>query len=244
MRVISISMARTLTLVLLLAAGGMTVGAQTFPGMVPLAEYTMIGTAAERSGAEGDLKLTNTRYAGDSGIWANGIYVFDTIPGGSLVETPVITTMRAEDSLGLSMEIYVPRFDSALHPIIVAGGAWRYLGCAYGTDGLLYAVVNGTLLRTDSTYLTEGKWHTVSLSYTRGDSSVLLRLDDTIVFRRSTTLFAPADDQTVSNTHYGLGRTFLGYMRNMQIWGPDRPSSVDELQSLPPTLDLASRSGL
>lgn len=225
--------------VLVLLSATLQLKAQSVSGMVEVAHYSLIGSASDIVGENGDLDLQNTRYASDSGLWTNGIYIHDTIPGGSLMRTPIINNLNT-DTLALSAEIYVPAFDDRLHPILVAGEGWRYLGCGYSRDGGLHLIVNGISYSTEGTILTAGEWHTILVTYYAADSAITFYLDGTKIQEVNTTLFAPADDWSISNTHFGWGATFLGYMRNMRIWGPPGPaSSVEELHNTPFHLDLA-----
>ena len=219
-----------LWLVLLLTVATYS-SAQTTDGFQLFMHYPLIGTADDKSGNHNSLELQNTRFAGDSGVWMSGIYIHDTIPGGSLLQTPELESLR-KDSLMISVEIYVEAFDGKNHAIIVAGDGWRYLGCGYGPQGELFLIVNGLSFNVPNMELPTKRWQTIALSYTLGDSTAQLYVNGTSVLERKTELFAPDDDNQISNSHFGWGVAFGGYMRELKVWQPksvtlsvDTPSS-------------------
>ena len=194
--------------------------AQPTAGFELLMHYPLVNSGADVTGKHGAVELLNTRYAGDSGVWQSGIYIHDTIPGGSLVRTPEIESLR-KDSIIISVEIYVDRLDGANHAILVAGDSWRYLGCGYGPQGEFFMFVNGNSFNVPDFELPVGVWQTVGISYTLADSAARLYLNDVVKLERRTGLFAPEDDNRISNSHFGWGVAMGGYMRNLRVWQPD-----------------------
>ncbi len=215
------------------------VTAQVPDGMTTIASYPMIESGDDMRGSYGPLDLVNTRFAGDSGVWCNGLYVHDAIPGGSLVGTPAISTLRP-DSFAIAVEIYVPTFDGRNHTIVVAGEDFRYLGCGYSGQGDLFAIINGTRFDIEGLVLSSETWYQLAVSYTGADSTARLLLDGQEVYQKTTILSAFVGDDVISNTHYGWGVTFLGYMRNLTIASPvGSTTSVNETSISTPFLDLS-----
>ena len=220
-------LSRILTLLSLLLGTVLGSQAQSTNGFELFMHYPLIGSADDKIENHNALELLNTRFAGDSGVWMNGIYVHDTIPNGSLLRTPPLQSLR-KDSIIISAEIFVEAFDGRNHAILVAGDSWRYLGCGYGPQGEFFIFVNGNSFNVSNFELPLKKWQIVSVQYTIGDSSAQLFLNGKPMLERKTTLFAPDDDNLISNSHFGWGVAFGGYMRDLKVWQPKgTTSSVD-----------------
>ena len=67
--------------------------AQDLSGLDTAAFYSLIGTAHDATGHYPDMELQNAPFAGINGVFSNGIYINDTLPGGCLISTPAISAL-------------------------------------------------------------------------------------------------------------------------------------------------------
>jgi hypothetical protein len=179
--------------------------------------YPLINTAEEVTGNYDDVELINAPFAGDSGVYSNGIYVWNGTnpPDGSLIRTGHIAHLY-DSTFAVQVEFMVDSISSML-PVIVLGDSWRYLGLAYMADGGIRTIFNGGWHTIDGVMITTGTWYVLTIRYTLADTTAEFWLDGQLVDTRTMTLDRSENDGGISNSHFGAGLAFRGFMRNLLV---------------------------
>ncbi len=198
---------------------------QDLSHLVPVCDYTLINTNEDALGLQDTIMLLNTPFSGDQGVYCNGLY-----PGehadGCLIQTPLFSALY--DSIwAVQLEFNITQLDGQVHPILVCGGSYRYLGFMIGfgnTFELLFN--NGITTVLDNVTPEENHWYTLTLIHHRDPSLSEFYLDGALIASDPTELIRVPNDGNILNTHPGIGITFLGYWRNLQVFGSEVISGI------------------
>jgi hypothetical protein len=204
-----------------------------------IASYPLINNAADITGMQPDAELINVPYADTNGVYCNGIYVNSGDPNGSVVSTAHLDALYGP-AFAVSVQF---RFDSLAAntvPVIICGDSWRYFGLLIRYDGVVLYNFNNIWHEASGTYIADDTWHTFTGIYTALDSTAQYWLDGQLLATKTGTLIRSNQDGRVSNTDYGAGWTFQGYLRNLTIMASDdmlsgssSPTSVHGIHSYP-----------
>ena len=206
--------------VLIVAMGICTANGQFLSYMDTVASYSLINTAADQTGSYPDIELSNTPFADTNGIYCNGLYIFDVMPGGSAAITESLEELY-DPAFAASVEFNLDTSRTRTSPILVLGEGWRYLGIIAQPDGSVYCLFNGAQYQVQDYSISGNAWHRAAVMYTEVDSTAQFWIDGKLIMVREGLLNRDVNDGQVSNTHYGNGLTFHGFLRNLTVWSSE-----------------------
>jgi len=212
--------------------------AQDLSNLDTAAYYSLIGTGHDATGHYQEMVLQNAPFAGMNGVYSNGIYINDTIPGGCLISTPSISALY-DSVFAVRVEFRIAAFVSA-HAVIVCGNGYRYLGLMYDNNGSVYTLFNNSWPLLPGVQLEVGRWYTLTIIHSMAAETSEYWLDDQLIDTRNGPLMRSDTDDQAGNTNFANGLVFLGHMRNLTIYSDRgivsevlKPHRVTPLQVYP-----------
>lgn len=180
-----------------------------------VASYSLIERIDDVTGMHADAEVINSPFVDSNGVYCNGIYIHSGNPDGSLVRTPHLEALY-DPAFAISVEF---RTDSITtqRPVIVCGDSWRYLGILIRHDGIVMYNLNDTWYDIPEVSVQPDEWYRAVIIYTTVDSTAQYWLNGHLIASRKGVLNRPDNDGRVSNTDYGMGWTFQGYMRHLTV---------------------------
>jgi hypothetical protein len=182
-----------------------------------IAHYSMINTAMDDQGKYSDIELINTPFQNSNGVYCNGLYINGFNPDGSLVRTPSIEEVF-DSTFAIRVEFKVDSIPPGVSPIFICGDSYRYLGMMIQWDSLAMYVINDHSYEIPAAPISTHEWHTATAIYSVADTTATYWIDGQQVAIAHGALHRPAFDKNISNTHFGLGATFEGNLRNLTIF--------------------------
>ncbi len=209
------------SVILLILAISSNAFSQDLSSFTQVAHYTMNNTAADELGLQEDLTLINVVQNGSEGVYCNGKYIGNSTDA-SLVSTGQLDALY-KPSFAVQVELKIDPDDGLNRPVLVCGDGWRYFGFYVRADGTWSPIFN------DAQYFDQvtapkaqpGQWYQLTMVYSGPDSTARWYIDGTYLTSVQGTFNRPADDGKISNTHYGIGSSFKGSLRNLKIFESD-----------------------
>ena len=173
-----------------------------------IAYYPLQTDSNDASGHLGPMILVNIPFT-NGGIYSDGQYYTTS------ANTPTLTNLDFSGFL-ISAEFMVTN-NTQTRPVFVGGDLWRWAGFYVRDDGMVGLLANDQLSWSATLPYVTNQWHQAILCYTETNQTFEIFLDGRFADRR-TVAIDTHDDRTLSDTHYGSGTTFNGYLRNLQIY--------------------------
>jgi hypothetical protein len=105
------------------------------PSFFAIAKYTLINTAADSTGRNGNITLTNASYQGSNGVYSNGIYPYSSSMG-STIQTPNLSLFNF-NNFRVSFEFKINSVPTSRKPIITGGNSYRWIGVNIESNGTI-----------------------------------------------------------------------------------------------------------
>jgi len=199
--------------------------AQDLSGLILKADYSLINTAEDATGLQDSMTLVNAPYAGAQGVYSNGNYL-NSDPDSCVVWTPFLATLF-DTVFAIQLEFQPLPPDGVFRPVVVAGDSWRYLILA--TIGGKFRVSVNDLSNyrdLESPLPVSGQWYTATIIHDQLAERSEFYLDGERVATLDGALNRTMSDGRLSNTHFGAGKAFKGYWRNLKFYGSDPLSAM------------------
>jgi hypothetical protein len=221
------------TFVFLLLICTKQIYAQDINDLNLLARYTLIETAEDETGNYDDMTLNNCSFHAEDGIYCNGLSNSDTLH--SFASTPRIDGIDFS-LFAVTLQFRLDALDIT-NPIILAGGLWRWLGAEVIQDKIAM-IYNSTRLMSDHS-LEMNRWYNLTIRYSAVDSTARLYLDDEMILSNRYAIVTAANDKEIMAYNGSNGKSFRGFMRNLNVFGPmtsateSRPTNEKQLLCYP-----------
>jgi len=178
-----------------------------------IAYYPLVDDSIDVTGKQTPIRLINTPFQ-EGGIYSNGVYIYDGIPDSCLAETPDLVGFDFE-SHTISTRFKVNEHDeNNWNFVFVAGGSWRWAKVAVHPDSSI-ALWAGDGYEKSTTKYVPGTWQESRFTY--DGTTARLYLDGAQV-AEIVTVLDHNDDNNISNTHFGSGRTFKGLLGRLKVY--------------------------
>lgn len=198
----------------------LSVGAQDLSYLYPVAHYTLINTPDDALGLQAPVTLLNAPYSGNNGVYSNGIYPGGD-PDGCIIQTPLFTTLY-DSIFAIRLEFNIPVLDGDTRAILVCGGSYRYLGFMVRYDSIFQILYNNAYyVDITSVFPDENVWHELTIIHHAQTSYTEFYLDGLWIAELNEPFIRPENDGNIFNIHPGTGDTFLGYWRNLKVFGSE-----------------------
>lgn len=201
--------------------------------------YSLIESLSDSLGNVDDMERINAPFRGDEGIYAYGGYVFSNITpyDSSLIQTLNIPFLAA-DEFAVSVEFKLDTLDGWNHPILIQGSSYRHLGFGYQYNAVLaspefYTFFNAASFEQKITVVPEkDKWYHLLYYHNRTQQKTIIYLDGLKVDSLQGAVEDNGSDYRISNTHFGNGLAYRGFMRHLRIFSSEISNSLRDLASL------------
>lgn len=205
-----------------------TVSGQDLSHLILAAHYSLINTAGDSLGLQIPIELINTTFSGMDGVYSNGIYYSDSIDVGSLIQTPFLAALF-DSTFAFQTEFKMEKLDL---PVLVCGSGYRYLGIGSQIDSTLYLLFNNGIHGSiPGVKVVQNQWYVVTIIHHTLTSLTEVYLDGVKVFEWNSAIMRVMSDGNISNTNFGQGRTFKGYLRNLKVYGSEVRTAIHNLHS-------------
>ncbi|MBN1781116.1 hypothetical protein JW948_08340 [bacterium] len=182
--------------------------AQDLSDLTLIAHYPLIENNQDITARQDTMRLLNTPFE-QGGIYCNGIY-YDQ-PGGCHAVTPSLKAFSFK-KFAISADFMVTDpAEASGNPLFVGGEFWRWLTVWFESDSLIGFETN------DDFHYTSNVWHTVTATYDTTSGWARCYLDGMLV-DESMPLMDHHNDKSVGITHFGMGLTYRGYLKNLKIY--------------------------
>ncbi|HPF36463.1 MAG TPA: LamG domain-containing protein [Candidatus Krumholzibacteria bacterium] len=182
-----------------------------------LAHYTLDDTMADALGITGDAVSGNIVYE-EGGVYINGLYPGDT-GDAAWYETPDIVALDYA-GFSFSVEFMIAAAPGIARPVVMGGGAYRWLGVDIDPDGVPFLTyLSGHHGPVASGPVTPGEWHTAAVTYD-GTSATLI-IDGVVAGSQAVDLspeWVNGGRKGFTCLDSGTGRNFLGHLRNLRVY--------------------------
>lgn len=207
----------------------LNIDAQTFDvsDMTLKANYPLSSNGTESTGNYGNMSLSNPTFL-DGAIYSPGCYVNDVGSGDScLIETPQIDALN-DLVYAIQVDFKATNFGKT---IIMAGNSYRFLGIETNSNNKLVLRLDGNYTINDVT-LQPNQWYNIALKHNTIDSMTHVFLDNQLIFSQKKFLFHPQNDTKISNTDFGLGKAFEGYLKNLKVYSTNTITSINSIENV------------
>lgn len=187
-----------------------------------IAHYPLETDLADTTQIHGDILLEGNTVPPDLptpglGVCENGVYIANT--NGQNIMTP---NLKNFDTTNFEYEV---EFKPTASPttgysaVIIGGRLSRFIGIVLNDQNQLgIKHNNGTPAFSATTVSINDVFHTVRLSYEKGDANLYLNNDPTPIMSLTLpSLFSWQEGFEVSTTDFGAGRPLIGCIRNLKI---------------------------
>ena len=200
---------------------------QDLNDLIPAAHYTMINTAEDALGLQPPVELNNSPFAGDEGVFCNGIQPFQV--NGSWISTLPMDAL--DDSVfAVQVEFKISELDGETRAVLVCGESYRYLGFLIWTDTDYKVTINNNIyIDVPGMMPDENVWHELTLMYNSVNTHVECYLDATKIADFFELLVRQKGDTRIDNYHAGGGWVFKGYMRNLRVFRSEEVTALKEV---------------
>ncbi len=204
-----------------------------------IAHFPLTTNGNDETGNHTEMTLINAPLSAD-GAYSNGIYSGGGDTTACTIETPTLTQWDlATLGFAVSVEFKIEEIPSLSTPVIIAGGSWRHLGIIYEPDGTFSLNVNSTIY-TSTTPYTLNTWMEGHVIFNVSTNEALLYIDGNMAQSQTVTVLEHHNERDISNTHYGLGQTFKGNMRNLKAYNRIHAVGISSMSSLAESLNFSS----
>jgi len=179
-----------------------------------LAEYPLVSDGVDITGNNGDMTIHKAPFQ-NGGIYSNGIY-YGSDTNGSLIQTPQINNFNFDD-LTVKVEFLLEEYPENQKPILMIGGAWRWLSAWMQGDKIGLKANNGSIWELTDVIVSLNGWHSVTVSYNKSEEKVWLHLDDELILTVDVAELDQGDNSSILNEDNGTGNTFKGYWKNLEV---------------------------
>jgi hypothetical protein len=213
----------------MLAMAGMMIQsavAQDLGWLHPVAHYPLINTAEDALGLQQPMELINAPFAGDEGVYSNGIYLGNDPVNGSLLITPVFPALK-DSAFAIRLEFKTLAVDGMIHPILFGGGSRRWIGVStFIFDSLTLSINDFDRIDITSFIPVADTWYEMTLIYRHNEPSVRLYVDEMLVGEILDTLVRAGSNYPIESQNSGMGLAFHGYWRNLKVYGSQAVSAI------------------
>lgn len=194
-----------------------------------LAHYPLVYEGNDITGNNPDMILENAPFQ-NGGVYSNGIY-YGNDTTGSLILTPNINNFNFDD-FTINIDFNIDSYPNGNKPIIIGGTSWRWIGAYMDGDQLAFMANDGSDYYVTDQIVALNQWHTISLRYSKLYKQVGLFFNDDLVLVEEIPILLHNNDATFSNEHGGIGDTFEGYWRSLEIFNSSQISAINERNEL------------
>ncbi len=192
--------------------------AQSTAGYELEAKYKFVSDAKDSTGNYVDATTINANYT-QGGIYSNGIY-YGNNNVGSLIKTPSIAAFPMSDFI-VKLDFNVELVNRHL---LACGNSWRWIMLYTKPDSTLEFSVNKTdgYQAFNTTFkVSPGTWQTLGIAYDSTTKILKLYVDNNQVSVDTLSAnFKHQNDFTFSNQDGGIGETYRGYWKNLEVFKP------------------------
>lgn len=217
----------------LLVITNLNLNAQTL-----LASYPLTADGVDMTGNNSEMSISEAPFQ-NGGIYSNGIY-YGNDPAGSHIQSPQIADFDF-DNLTVKVDFFLEEHPEFSMPIIMCGTSWRWMSAWMFEDKIALKVNNGSIQETSEVVVDLNQWHTVSVSYNKAEGKAMLYLNYELVLTLEVAELTHGENARVVNSDGGIGNTYKGYWRNLDIYNSSVVASVDN--KIMESIDIKSLGG-
>lgn len=190
-----------------------------------LANYPLISDGVDVTGNNTEISIKKAPFQ-NGGIYSNGVY-YGNDTTGSHIQSPQIVDFNFDDfttNVDFLIEEH-PEFDK---PIIMMGTSWRWMSAWMSGDKIALKVNNGSFYEVSDVVVNLNEWYSVTISYNKADGEARLHLDGVLILTIEVAELIHGDNSRVVNSDGGIGNTYKGYWRNLEVHNTSSVASVDD----------------
>jgi hypothetical protein len=190
-----------------------------------LAEYPLLSDGVDISGNNAEMTILEAPFQ-NGGIYSNGIYNGnDTM--GSYIQSPQIADFNFDD-LTVKVDFLLDEYPEHNKPIIMLGSNWRWMSAWMDESKIALKVNNGSYYEISDAVVSLNQWHTLSVSYNKAEAKAELYLDFNMVLSIDVEELNHHENGRITNLDGGIGKTYLGYWKNLRIYNSSVVAKIDE----------------
>ena len=189
-----------------------------------LASYPLVADGIDVTGNNNELTIAKAPFQ-NGGIYSNGVY-YGSDTTGSHIRSPQITDFDFDD-LRITIDFMIEEYPEFSNPIIMCGMSWRWMSAWMIEDKIALKVNNGSFYEVSDVVVSLNEWNTLSLTYNKVDAEAKLYLNGSIVLTIVVEDLTHGENGQIVNSDGGVGKTYKGYWRNMEVYNSSIISSVD-----------------
>jgi len=190
-----------------------------------LASYPLTADGVDVTGNNTDMSISVAPFQ-NGGIYSNGIYYGNDPDNGSHIQSPQIADFDF-DNLTVKVDFLLEEHTEFSMPIIMVGSSWRWLSAWMVEDKIALRVNNGSIQETSDVVVDLNQWHAVSVSYNKAEGKAMLYLNYELVLTLEVDELTHGENARVVNSDGGIGNTYKGYWRNLEVYNSSIVASVD-----------------
>lgn len=163
--------------------------------------------------------------ASEDGLYANGQYIYDAEPGGSLMG---INSVEAFYTDGWALRMTFRAEKIGYKPLMVIGESWRSMIVGFSRDSLLTLTV-GNGFDESTLPIKPAQWYELIITHNRNTGLTALYINEELYCEVMAQFPIQVDDSGLSNTHFGIGDAFQGWWKKITIYTKETTSSTEAI---------------
>jgi len=179
-----------------------------------LAEFPLQSDGVDITGNNNDMTIQKAPFQ-NGGVYSNGIY-YGNDTTGSHIQTPQINNFNFDD-LAVRVDFLMEEYPEFEKPIIMVGTSWRWLSAWMEENKIGLRVNNGMIKDVSDVVVSLNEWHSVTVSYNKVEEKAWLHLDGSLILTLDVAELNHGENAIVVNSDGGIGNTYKGYWRNLEI---------------------------